>query len=381
MGDWTVITVAGTSLVNKGREAVAGWKARSGGARETQMPQLSATALAAWFREQTPSDQEKLSSEFKSAAVMARTPEFRGGRLYVHLLASETEDGRLEAQALARLGEWAFPHSVAEFCFDPNKDCIPGLQVSDRRRFVYEGLPVLIRRLSEIAQHSPGSVVVNCTSGFRSTVPYLTAFALIHNLRMVYVFEGSGELLTIPGAPLTLDWALVEKHLPAFEALQEGIVRPVAEVAQSQPYSELARHGLVEGDDQLTVLSALGEILLARYRSQYALVRIDSRMVHELFDAPQWMRRVIAEKFCDPKRRDERTEKKNGHYVYDDGNNCNRIYYVKDAHGFPVIYKLFWSDHKDHDRYYRERKPPGVVPSHRIYRIDKQTGELEEVTS
>lgn len=128
------------------------------------------------------------------------------------------------------------------------------------------------------------------------------------------------------------------------------------------------------------MLSALGEILLARYRSQFATVYTDRHAQHELKEAPVEMRRVIAEKFCDPKQRGQKTEMKNGHYVYDDGNNCYRIYYLSNSQGFPVIYKLFWTDHEAHERYCQQRKPPRNNFDVHVFRIAKGSWQLVKVS-
>ncbi|MCL6443375.1 MAG: hypothetical protein K6T83_07955 [Alicyclobacillus sp.] len=232
MGDWTVVTLVGSSLLNR----LSSHAAASQGIVEGAPSHPELKELQRWLRSYPPENLEHLSAELRSAAVIARSPEFRGGRVRLQLIAPKTDEALLAARILSGFGEWKFLQSVVEFRFDPEKDCVPGLQMSDRRDFVYQGLPVLLRRLSEIVEMSPVPVVVNCTSGVRAVVPYLSAFAMIYGLRVVYVFEKSNALLTIPSVPLTPDWGMVEWYLPALEALQNGIEQPVSVVVETTYY-------------------------------------------------------------------------------------------------------------------------------------------------
>lgn len=347
--------------------------------REQTDPSKQLKVLTRWFAGLPEREKESLAAEFKCAMAVARAPEFRGGTIHVQLLAPDTREGRMEAQVVSAMGKYRTEHSTLEFSFHPERDCIPALQVNRRQPFVFQGLPALVRRLNEIVDGSAEQVVINCTSGFRAVVPYLSAFALIRGLRVVYAFEEAAELLIIPAVPLVLDMNKVEGYLPYLESLENGLEGSVEVWSQKKPYAELAQSGLLEGDEDGVILSALGEILLARYRSEYVTVRVDKRKAHEFQSATPDILRVIAKKFADDAKRENKTETKGHHHVYDDGNNCYRIYYVRDTDGFPVIYQFFHSNHAEYERFLRNHTPPEKAPPATTFRISLRDLTVEEV--
>jgi CRISPR/Cas system-associated protein Csm6 len=54
-------------------------------------------------------------------------------------------------------------------------------------------------------------IILNATGCFKSVVPYLTLRGLLYRLNVVYIFEQSNALLTLPPAPIHFDllWARI----------------------------------------------------------------------------------------------------------------------------------------------------------------------------
>ncbi|CAB3395503.1 hypothetical protein [Kyrpidia spormannii] len=374
---WTVVTLAGKSLLDRyaketgiapvGEGAAEGWRAKD---QRDQWDQI-AFDLATWLAGKPPSEVGSLSAELQTLARLDKTPQLKGDRFKLHLLATDTPQAYTAARALAL---WSGKNGWFEF--DPCRDLIAGLQVGDYETFVHRGLPALVRRLAEIAAQVY-DLMINSTAGFRAVTPYLYAFALIQQVPMVYQFEGAEQLLFIPRVPIELKWDVVEKFYVQMVSLQRGIGSSVEQLTGDPAFRDLDNIGLVEGDKDMAVLSAIGEILLGRYRQLYALVDVDQSAVPALKANPE-MLRIVAEKFCDDHHRENRTERKNGHFVFDNGDNPYRIYFVQPRHGSPIIYKTF-TDHDEHQWYYEHTAPPPPESLHPVRcRISKQDWRLEE---
>ena len=87
---------------------------------------------------------------------------------------------------------------------------IPGLQVTDHDRFRREGIDNLFKILDDISKprldRGQHDVWLNVTGGFKSVVPYVTLFGLLYRLPVVYIFERSNTLITLPPAAINFDF-------------------------------------------------------------------------------------------------------------------------------------------------------------------------------
>ncbi|MCL6444403.1 MAG: hypothetical protein K6T83_13280 [Alicyclobacillus sp.] len=387
--EWLIITVVGRSIIDRFERDNGVSGVLSGivtGISDT-VSQISlirrsfVPRVVNWLKEKPTRWIETSCAELQSIVALTKLPAFRDGVLRVRLIAADTIDSYAAALVLQ---EWSRRNESAHIEFDYQKDIISGLQVEDRSKFSHRGLPTLIRRLSDIIESYPFTqVVMNCTSGFRAVIPYLSAFSLVHRIQMVCQFERSGQLMVIPRLPMELSWSLMEKHYDALLALQRGIEAPVEKLIQTDPYAELDDMGLIESDADMSMLSAMGEILLARYHHLYSIVHVDKAVLRELRRLPpsavDKLVRILADKFSNYEIRKNRTEMKNNHFVFDDGDNGNRIYFLESPQGIPVVYKVF-TDHAEHEWYYERTSPPSpadLVPV-RI-RISREDGAIEEL--
>lgn len=133
----------------------------------------------------------------------------------VVLLHTETNDGTVCAEELAKL-------ITAKFGIEPELHKVSGLQVKDPERFSLEGIQNLFEQLDSLHKLAQGDetteIVLNVTGGFKSTVPYITLYGMLNYLPIVYIFESSEALITLPPMPLGFDW---EKLSAAREALRK----------------------------------------------------------------------------------------------------------------------------------------------------------------
>lgn len=170
----------------------------------------------------------------------------------VVLLASDTTDGRLCAEAVGRALVGGFGLATDEV----QVTRVEKLVVGNAEVLRKEGLPNFlgtVLREVERARAEGRTVVLNPTGGFKGVVPFLTAVGFLHGLRTVYVFEHSQALIDLPPLPLTFDLRLFERALPALELVRhEGVVKPEAFFSRIQGLEESERElfaSFLETDD------------------------------------------------------------------------------------------------------------------------------------
>ena len=134
----------------------------------------------------------------------------------VALLVSETDEGRVCAEALCALiareiGCRAVPYEVA------------GLQVKDGRRFQREAVGNLFARMDELTRgRAPDEVVFNMSGGFKGTLPYVALYAMVESFDVVYVYEGSDSLIRLPPLPVRFDWDRLAPAARVLSAIREA---------------------------------------------------------------------------------------------------------------------------------------------------------------
>ncbi len=91
-------------------------------------------------------------------------------------------------------------------------------------------------------------------------------------------------------------------------------------------------------------MNPLGEILWRKYKEKYFIYYAPEDVQKEIEKTE--IQRIFRSKFSKPQLRESNTEKKNQHYVYDDGDNPYRIFYFEEK-DLIYIYKVF----DNHDKY------------------------------
>ncbi|MEG8945804.1 hypothetical protein [Rosettibacter firmus] len=102
-----------------------------------------------------------------------------------------------------------------------DKILVKGLQVYDNKKFLKEGMPNLINKLEYYS--SLRNVYLNFTGGYKGVIPYLTLWAQVNNIKMIYLYEESNELIEIPQAPIDISWSIFHKYYHIIQHLKNGI--------------------------------------------------------------------------------------------------------------------------------------------------------------
>lgn len=258
------------------------------------------------------------------------------GDIEVYLIATDTIESVLVCEILVEILE--------NVKFNPQYDVIEKLQVEEYKEFK-EGLSNLINRLYGIASNYYDNLILNITGGYKVTIPYLTIFGQVNSAPLYYIFENSGSLISIPKIPLSIDEKLFDSHWKEFEKLTKEEVLKKSSLSY-QFLTEM--ESLFEIDDALVSLNPLGAILWQRYRDKFFVFYAPKEILDEI-EKQSDIKRILESKFWQ-ETRESKTEIKDGHLVYDDGKNVNRIFYFSDDEVI-YIYKTFNSGHDEYEKY------------------------------
>lgn len=225
---------------------------------------------------------------------------------------------------------------------------IEDLQVRDYQRFK-EGLKNLLIKLDSFSYEGKFyDTILNITGGFKGVIPYMTIYGQINNLPIFYIFEHTDELIEIPQLPLSIDYNIFEKHWKKFYKLDiEGIVKK----REFDKFFLNQYENILEIVDDMVSFNPLGQILWNKYKKENFIFYTTEEIIEKIQNLEN-IKNILKTKFRD--NYEYKTEDKNGHLVYDDGNNANRIFYFKDGNQF-YIYEVF-EDHDKYERYLNRNK-------------------------
>lgn len=287
----------------------------------------------------------------------------------VFLLATDTIVSRLAAEIIQHWFE-DYDKKI-EIAFNVETDVIKSLQVAFYKSLIKEGLPNLINRINLIAGGGMDSkgyfkdIIFNITGGYKAIIPFMTIMAQVKGCKTVYIFEDTDSLILIPNLPLKIDFGIFEDYPNEIALLDEGMDNYHQEKDRSfQAFSELEEKCMIEQIDNHAFLSPVGRIFHEEFKDKYLMFYAPDDIYSEL-NGQADIKRILKTKFKDKKLVEAKTEIKGGHYVYDDGNNDNRIYYLRDK-GLLFIYKTFQSEEDarqfiavpvNKDRIIQESKP------------------------
>lgn len=145
------------------------------------------------------------------------------------------------------------------------------LQARDGERLKRRGIPNLINLVTPILQDPQrrysGGVILNPTGGFKGVVPFMTVLGMLYGTKVVYMFEFSNQLVTLPPLPVTLDLELFERARPALRwAKEQAVFAPatfLGFISGFSPEEEPLFTGFLEIESESeATLSPLAMVLL-----------------------------------------------------------------------------------------------------------------------
>jgi hypothetical protein len=94
----------------------------------------------------------------------------------------------------------------------PDTTVVKGLQIKNATQFETEGFNNLLTIIQKYK--TKNNTILNISGGYKAVIPYLTLFAQLEEIPLKYMYEDSGELITVGNLPFSLDWAVVEALKP-----------------------------------------------------------------------------------------------------------------------------------------------------------------------
>ena len=266
--------------------------------------------------------------------------------LEIYLLYSDTASGRLSAEIIKEFLPKYEEFKNAEIKIKK----IENLQIWNEDKFE-KGMKFLIDEIYEIANNGYywDDIIINITGGFKATIPYLTILAQINNCPLYYIFENTDSLMEITNIiPIEIKTEIFDNYYETFEKIENETpnINEIDNDFRTKCDSFIKR---VEIDgNEYVELNLLGQILWKNYKSKFFVFYAPEDIYKEI-ENQENIKRIIKEKLSIMEMRKSKTEQKNNHFVYDDGNNQYRIFYFED-NGKIYIYKTF-EDHNEYERY------------------------------
>jgi putative CRISPR-associated protein (TIGR02619 family) len=286
----------------------------------------------------------KTSAEIKSIIAIQHSGKFKGYPLEIELIATDSLLSPLCSEILKDLIE---KNTNLKVNFN-EKNIIKDLQVTDYKRYKV-GLINLLNRLNQIGSNGKyfGDMALNVTGGFKGVIPYMTIFGQVNNIPIFYIFEFTDALIEIPQIPITLNEKLFDKYWSEFYKIErEGIIEKDKLDFKFLKETE----SLLEIEEDMVTFNPLGKILWDKYKRENFMFFTTEDIFNEI-NKQKNIKNILKTKF--QLNYNNKSEIKNGHYVYDDGNNTYRIFYFIDGKDF-YIYKTF-ENHDKYEKYLNER--------------------------
>ncbi len=315
--------------------------------------------ITKWLNEIDQDEKINASAEIKSLFKLKQVID---DDFYIYLFSSDTIVSKLASKVIKEvLNELQLGKIHTEM--------IKGLQIWDKEEFK-KGMSDLISKIYEVADGYWNNVIINITGGFKATIPFLTILAQLNNCPLYYIFEDTDSLIEIPKIPFSkeiIDWKEIDKYFEWFVKLDEGIDNESEyhKLKNEEFYSKYSF--LIWEEEHFAELNPIGKIIFEKYKEKcfvYYITEDAKKMIENSLELQNVFR-----KFTNKQIRKNKTEDKNGHFVFDDGNNPFRIYY-REKNGIIYIYKAFF-DHNEHDRYWKNTPYSNKIFENMTFKLEK----------
>ena len=139
------------------------------------------------------------------------------------------------------------------------------LSTKDTQSFA-AGTKELIKWLDETVPRPDAGyqVIFNLVGGFKSLQGYMQTFGAFYADEIVYIFEGSTDLIRIPRLPIQIDNTLIETHKIQFALMAAGKLYPIKEL---NGIPETLLESVEENGKTYAGLSAWGELVWHRTKA------------------------------------------------------------------------------------------------------------------
>ena len=140
-----------------------------------------------------------------------------------------------------------------------------GLSTQDTESFT-KGTKELITWLDDAIPRPDSSwdVIFNLVGGFKSLQGYMQTFGTFYADEIVYIFEGSSDLIKIPRLPIQIDTTVVQEHRTKFAMMAADEMYPIEKL---EGIPETLLEPVTDNGNTMAGLSAWGELIWNRTKS------------------------------------------------------------------------------------------------------------------
>jgi putative CRISPR-associated protein (TIGR02619 family) len=197
------------------------------------------------------------------------------------LLTSDTAEGRACLEVL---------QETLKTIFEPLKVVshrVRGLQARNGTMMKKEGIPNLLSLILPYVQDPQRrygtDLILNPTGGFKGVVPFMTVVGMLYNVRVVYLFEFSEDLINLPPLPVTLDLELFERARHALQwAESQAVFTPkqfYSRIDGFEATEEYLFAGFLESDgSDLSTLSPIATALLEEESQNQGYIMVSKKV-------------------------------------------------------------------------------------------------------
>ncbi len=189
-------------------------------------------------------------------------------KVNLHLLHSETDDGRAIAQIL-------------QFYFGDDEwqvqvHCVDGLRDDNPRLFRTHGLRNLAKIFGEqVRQNGADLCAINATGGYKAQIAIAVLIGQALDIPVYYKHERFDDIIPFPPMPVALDFSLWERASGMFMVLsQPNACEPWQRFEEdwNERFEPLVNRVKIGGEDHLE-LSAAGQIFHETFRSRFQNIK------------------------------------------------------------------------------------------------------------
>mgnify|MGYP000366938444 CR=1 FL=1 len=175
------------------------------------------------YQQATIEDRQGLSAELSSLVRLGVETDDR-----IILLVTDTPDGKICAKALRNFIKdlFALPDDAVDI------KIVRGLQIKDPVVFQEEGIHNLLDFFTRQFSANRYGSVINITGGYKGVVPFLTLIGMLYNVPIVYLYENSNSIITLPALPIQYDIGALEE---VFDIMADtDAIKPISEIKQDK---------------------------------------------------------------------------------------------------------------------------------------------------
>lgn len=330
-----------------------------------------------------------ISAELKSISKIIDIELNNGQQEFlIYLLSSDTLSGWLASELVEKsLHQIYGKNSKGVKIQKIEVKVIQHLQVIDQKNF-NKGMANLISEVYSIVEEYWDNVVINITGGYKSSIPFLTILGQLNGCDIYYIYENTDTLIKIPKMPISskcFDICKIDRYYSYFEKLDKGLDDrgEIAKILSSSFYEDFSFvvWHYQEKYGELVELNPIGKILFEKYKENVHYFWSNDNVVNKILSSKGLL--GVLDKFFNKQIRFSKTEQKDNHMVYDDGDNQIRIFYYyvntqTSKNKELCIYEAF-DNHDKYERYLKDnpKVPQGVCSKKYKYYADSYVKDFD----